>query len=156
MANAAKIKYRHQNDGLNEELSVFTSIDFRDAEDRTIQSAKEDSNINVIVKRFGLTGNARVPSVEPFYGDFSQVEDYQSAMNMLVVAQRAFDQLPSDVRRRFGNDPDQLIEFLHDPENVEEGRKLGLIKPEETPPAPQKVEVVNQPAPEPAKGSEGL
>lgn len=141
------VLFRHQNDGLAEEASIATSIVFDPSEDLAIQSAKDDADINVIVKRFGVTGQLGVPNVEPFYGDFSEVEDYQTAMNRVLEADRAFMQLSSDVRNKFRNDPARLIEFLADPENRDEARELGLLRPEDVIPAPMRVEVVNPPAP---------
>ena len=44
-----------------------------------------------------------------------------------------FDNLPSDVRNRFNNNPAQLLDFVADPENKEEAIELGLLpKPEIT------------------------
>lgn len=125
-------------------------IHFAPDTDKAVQSGKESADINVLVRRFGVTGNLPRPSMQPFYGDFSEVEDYRTAVDRVLAADRAFLQLPSDVRNRFNNDPAQLMEFLHSertPEMVEEGRRLGLIEPEEAIPAPMRVEVVNPPTP---------
>lgn len=149
------MKWRYAYDGDGDAVGKNTAISFADARDRTIQSAKEDSDINVIVRRFGVTGQVRLPNVEPFYGDFSMVEDYQTAMNLMIQAQRSFDQLPSDMRRRFGNDPAQLIDFVQDSNNYEEAEKLGLLRPKEAPPEPQLVRVVADPPPAGEKPPEG-
>lgn len=147
------MKWRYPYDGRAEEVGAETAIDFRDTKDRTIQSAKDDSDINVIVRRFGMTGQIRTANVEPFYGDFSGVDDYQSAMNMLLAAKQSFAELPADVRSRFGNDPALLIDFLHDDANLEEARKLGLCRPQEAPPEPQLVRIVPE-VPEAPPGGE--
>lgn len=131
------------------------AIHFDPSESQTVQSAKEDADINVIVKRFGLTGQIKAPNVEPFYGDFSGVDDYMSAQNMLVEAKAAFMELPAAVRDRFANDPAQLIEFVHNDANLEEARKLGLLKPKEAPPEPQMVRIVPDKPPEGVKPPEG-
>lgn len=141
------MRWRYAYDGDGDIIGRNTAKDFSHSVDRTIQSAKNDSDINVIVKRFGLTGQLRLSNVEPFYGDFSGVEDYQSAMNMLLDANRAFMDLPSEVRNRFANDPAKLIAFVNDDANVDEARKLGLLRPQEAAPAPMRVEVVNPPPP---------
>lgn len=120
------------------------AIDFSDAEDKTLQSFKDDADINNLVRRFKLTGQAPMPNMSPFYGDFTQVEDYQSAMNMIIAARESFHALPAEVRKKFNNDPAQLIEYLNDPKlDKAEARKLGLLKPEEAVPAPQKVMLVD-------------
>jgi len=104
---------------------------------KAIQSQKEESDINTIVKRFGLTGQLPQNVRTPLNIDFDGVFDFQSAMNVINDAQRAFSAMPADVRKRFGNDPAEFIDFASDPKNQEEARKLGLalpIKVEETPP----------------------
>lgn len=118
------------------------AIDFTHSVDRTVQSGKDDADINVIVKRFGLTGQIKPNNVQPFYGDFSGVDSYHEAQNMLVAAKQAFAELPSHVRERFANDPGNLIRFVSDDKNLEEARKLGLLRPQEAAPAPMRVEVV--------------
>lgn len=151
----AKIKWRFAYDGLEEEVSAATAVDFSDDPGYTMQDGKDDADINVLVRRFGVTGQVPRPSMEPFYGDFSEVSDYQSALNQLIEADNAFAGLPSDLRAKFDNEPAKLWNYLHDPElNVEEARALGLLKPEEVPPGPQKVEIVNVPPPPAGSGLE--
>jgi phage internal scaffolding protein len=91
------------------------------------QHAKDETDINTIVRRFGLTGelpnNVRVPR----YGDFTMVSDYQTAMNMVMEANEAFMQLPAEVRSRFNNDPGALVDFISDESNRAEAAKLGLV-----------------------------
>lgn len=96
---------------------------------RTIQSAKDETDINLIVRRFGLTG--QLPSGSPrlpTYGDFAEVDDFQSAMNAVRVAEESFLELPSTIRSRFGNNPQAFLEFVANPENVPEIVKMGLAK----------------------------
>lgn len=91
------------------------------------QHAKEESDINTIVRRFGLTGelpnNVRVPQ----YGDFTAATDYHTSMNAVLAANSAFMQLPADVRTRFNNDPGAFVDFCADEKNRDEAKKLGLI-----------------------------
>lgn len=94
----------------------------------TIQSDKDSCDINKILSTFNSTGvMSNIRTDEPFSGDFSGVTDFQSAMNAVVAAQDAFMELPADVRKRFNNDPGQLIDFLGDPQNRSEAVKLGLV-----------------------------
>ena len=94
----------------------------------TIQSQAADADINVMMKRFGVTGhfpqNPRVPS----YGDFSGINDYRTAIEAVRAADVAFLEFPAELRARFGNDPQQLLLFVSNPANLEEARKLGLAK----------------------------
>ena len=62
------------------------------------------------------------------FGDFSQSTDYTSVVLALDASKRAFESLPSSIRRRFNNDPAELVKFLEDPANREEAEKLGLIE----------------------------
>lgn len=103
-------------------------------EGRTQQAHKDDADINVIVRRFGLTGELPENFRMPVSGDFTGVSDFQTAMQMVVAAQEAFMELPGEMRARFNNDPAQLMAFLEDGSNRDEAEKLGLVqkKPEVT------------------------
>lgn len=96
----------------------------------TIQSDFEDTEINGIVRRFGVTGMLPNGGVTmPTYGDFTNdVVDYKSALNILRDADEQFMSLPSDLRARFSNSPAKLLDFLNDSGNMDEAVKLGLVK----------------------------
>ena len=93
----------------------------------TQQQFKDECDINNIMERFGLTGELPSNPLPPQYGDFSGVLDYHSAMNAILAAQDAFNELPAQLRARFDNDPNNLIEFLQDANNLDEAAKLGLV-----------------------------
>lgn len=97
-----------------------------------IQSARDETDINEIVRRFGLTGQLPVDIAAPQFGDFTEVVDYQSALNAVIAADAAFMAMPADTRKRFGNDPQLFVEFCSDAANADEMRKMGLL----VPPAP--------------------
>lgn len=107
-------------------------------ESLTVQSEKDDADLNVIMARYGVTG--RMPDVVkvPQYGDFTGVSDFQSALNVVRAAQEGFMELPADVRYRFANDPQRLLEFVNDSQNRDEAVRLGLVPA----PAPKPAEVV--------------
>lgn len=102
-------------------------------ESLAIQSEKDNCDINVIMKRFGQTGQlpngARLP---PLNGDFSDVvTDYGSALRLVREAEASFGALPAKVRERFKNSPEAFVAFCSDSGNIEELRKMGLAsKPE--------------------------
>lgn len=98
-------------------------------ESLAIQSAKDECDINTIVRRFGLTGELPNDVKVPMSGDYTDVVDYQTAMNVVIAADRAFMEFPAEVRARFSNDPQKLLEFVQDRGNLEEARKLGLAMP---------------------------
>lgn len=100
------------------------------------QQFLEESDINNIVERFGLNGQLPENPRMPQYGDFTQVGDFQSAMNAVIQAQSEFMQLPGKLRARFDHDPQQLLEFLANADNRVEAQSLGLLKAVEASPPP--------------------
>lgn len=93
------------------------------------QQFAEESDINFIADRYGLTGEMPQVLQLPAYQDFEGIFDFQSAQNAVIEAQRQFLTLPAKTRTRFDNDPQKLLAFLDDPENRAEAEFLGLIKP---------------------------
>lgn len=110
----------------------------------TQQHFKEECDVNRIMQRYEETGNwGEQTEVTPQFGDFSTEFEFRNAQDMIIRAREAFGELPSKLRKRFNNDPAELMDFLADENNKEEAVLLGLIeKPEETPvqetPAPER------------------
>jgi len=69
------------------------------------QHYRDECDINTILERFNVTGELPIGSVQPQYGDFSGVTDYQSALNAVMAAQDSFLALPAAIRAKFDNDP---------------------------------------------------
>lgn len=114
-------------------IRVITQVD---PKLMTNQQFKDECDINNIVRR-----QPHLPyrqNVEAgFYADLSEIPDYDESLRRIMSAQDKFNSLPSDLRNRFGNNPQQLIDFLADSQNDEESYKLGLkIKKEEPKPDP--------------------
>lgn len=110
---------------------------------RTIQSGKDDADINVIVRRFGVTGQLPPVLRMPSYGDFMGVNDFQSAMNVVRASEEAFMELPSAVRAKFGNSPQAFLDFASNPDNIDELRKMGLANPKKDDTLPKPVVPAN-------------
>lgn len=91
-----------------------------------VQSQKEEADINTIVKNFGVTGMVPTNVRAPVFGDFTDIEDYQTAIEAIRAAEESFLKMPADVRKRFENDPQAFVEFCSDERNAEEMKKLGL------------------------------
>ncbi len=91
------------------------------------QHMKDECDINVIVERFGVTGQLPQSPVSPTYGDFSGVTDYHSALNQINATMDDFMALPAQLRVRFDHDPVKLLQFLENEENRSEAIQLGLI-----------------------------
>lgn len=97
----------------------------------TKQSMRDECDINKIVKQWDRDGAPiHTAANPPTYGDFDTSMEYQDAMNQLMVADQAFMALPSRTRARVDNDPAKLIDFLADPDNLDEARSLGLVQSE--------------------------
>lgn len=109
---------------------------------KTQQQFKDEVDINTIVNRFGLTGELPDGARMPSYADFDGVLDYHTAMNAVRGADEAFMAIPADLRAFFQNDPQNLIEFLADPQNRDQALELGLIDK----PQPQMGENPTKPA----------
>jgi phage internal scaffolding protein len=91
------------------------------------QHMKDECDINVIIERFGVTGQLPVRAIEPSYGDFSGVSDYHTALNKIRAADEAFMALPAKLRAKFDHDPNALLNFLENEANKDEAIQLGLI-----------------------------
>ena len=91
------------------------------------QHMKDECDINILVERFGVTGNMPVAPIEPSYGDFSGVGDYHTALNKIKAADEAFMALPAKIRAKFDHDPNALLNFLQNEENRDEAIQIGLI-----------------------------
>jgi phage internal scaffolding protein len=91
------------------------------------QHMKDECDINVLVERFGVTGQLPQTPIEPTYGDFSGVSDYHSALNAIKAADTAFMGLPAQLRAKFDHDPNALLQFLQNEQNRDEAIMLGLI-----------------------------
>jgi len=102
-------------------------VDFSDSPSLTIQSAAEECDINVIIDRANRGMMIAENTATPQFGDFSEVADYQSMLNSVILAQDMFAELPARVRDRFMNDPAKLLEFVSDPSNRDEAIRLGLV-----------------------------
>lgn len=100
----------------------------------THQSFKDECDINTIVKRFGLTGELPQDYKPPVSGDFTNVVDYSTAMQAIADANSRFMEMPPQLRERFENDPQRLMDFLDNDKNREEAIQLGIVNPATTPP----------------------
>ena len=120
-----------------------------DDESLAIQSARDETDINTIVRRFGLTGELPGDFDMPQSGDFTNVVDFHGAMNLVRASQEEFLRVPAEIRARFNNDPGRFMAFLDNDDNRAEATKMGLLKDPVKPPEPVSVRVV----PEPGSGT---
>lgn len=113
---------------------------------RTKQSFKDESDLNVLVKRFTPRDLQAIANsnVSPMYGDVSDIPDFQSAQNNVRRITEYFEGLPSDVRNTYGNSVSEFVSQMSRPENADRAVELGFL-------------ASPQPAVEtPSRGSEGV
>lgn len=141
--------YRPVSDAVRE-LTNFTNTDPETGEvypSMTRQSEMAACDIHNILKQFSQTGFeqlVRERAAQGQYADLTSLPDYQEALNVVLDAQAAFAALPSQIRDRFNNSPEEFITFVGDPANQDEAIRLGLATDTRTPePPPTKVEVIN-------------
>lgn len=95
---------------------------------RTKQEFKDECDINQILKQWIKTGQAPYMATPAEYGDFSVVTDFRESIELVTKTKQQFAALPSHLRDRFGNSPNQMLSFLEDNENMEEAIKLGIVQ----------------------------
>lgn len=145
----SKNKFRKKYDGLRHRVSPnYIDPETKEPfESKTIQSGKNEANINNIIKKYDkrqLVADAQAAIKN--YGDFTTINEYQESQNIIAQATQSFAALPSEIRQRFGNNPGEFFEFATNPANNAELIKLGLAtKVEEIQEIIQKVEITNPP-----------
>jgi len=115
----------------DERPNLASDLSFVGDKGVTKQSDLKDTDINVLFKKLERTG--QLPDViakNGSYGDFSNVPDYQEAVNIVNHANEQFSLLDVTIRNRFENDPVKFLGFVSDPNNIDEIEKMGLLKPE--------------------------
>lgn len=97
---------------------------------RTQQSAKDACDINHIMRKYKATGHLTHLNQKPgMYMDLTEIKDYQGSLDKILKAKESFMTLPAETRKRFGNDPGVMLEFLSDERNIDESVRLGLRLP---------------------------
>lgn len=106
---------------------------------RTKQSFVAQCDINNIIKQFRQTGQIAHMSARALQGTYEDLPDpmdFQDALNIVLDSEAAFATLPSQVRARFGNDPNEFLSFMANPANQDEIIKMGLATDKRPPPPP--------------------
>lgn len=99
----------------------------------TEQAHKDTCDVNKIIRKYDKQGLiTHVSRFEAKFGDVTGLE-FKAAQDKVIAAQAMFNELPSEIRNRFGNDPSKLLSFMDNPDNRDEAIKLGLINKNWTP-----------------------
>ena len=113
----------------------------------TEQHFKAECDINNIVAQYQQTGVLPQGNREPLFGDFADFpQDLMSAQRYFDDAQERFMQLDATIRKEFGNNPAQLLDFIRDDKNRDRAIELGLIdrpSPANTTVQPQETNVLS-------------
>lgn len=120
--------------------------ELRQAIGRTVQSFKDDCDINKIMEKYATTG--ALPDLikqNPQYGDFASAPDYQTALNLVNHAHEQFENLEAHIRERFNNDPSKFLAFCADPNSFDEMVKMGLAIAQEAPESKSELPAVKRP-----------
>lgn len=104
------------------------------------QQFKEEVDINTIMRRFNATGSFPEWRREGIYGDFSGIYDYEDAEAKVAEVDRRFMGLPAELRERFENNPQKLMEAVQSLSAEEFGALVA-------PPVVEVVAPVEEPAP---------
>lgn len=93
----------------------------------TEQSHKDKCDVNNIIKKYDQTGLLiHINQFEAKFGDMTG-NDYKEMLDKVIQAKENFNELPNHIRKRFMNNPEELLRFMEDPNNREEAIKLGLV-----------------------------
>jgi hypothetical protein len=98
----------------------------------TQQQFKDEADINYIVSMYDSSGvmptfHGDGQPAQPVFGDFASLPDNAQEMyNRMIEAKSNFDNLPLAVRKRFNYDPAAFLEFVDNPENLDDLVAMGL------------------------------
>jgi phage internal scaffolding protein len=93
----------------------------------TEQHHKNECDVNEIIKKYDKEGLiSHITKIEAKFGDLTGA-DFKNAMDLITNSQSMFNQLPPEIRARFKNSPEHLLNFMEDPNNRNEAIQLGLI-----------------------------
>lgn len=91
---------RHQGDNKQDEYNRRTAVIFNPADDTTRQEYKTESDINVILDRFGIDAFKNMPTPNST-GTFDFTIGLQDAMHAANGAREVFAQLPEGLRAKY-------------------------------------------------------
>ncbi len=91
------------------------------------QSFKAECDINNIMKKYIKTGMiTHVNENAGRFVDVGEVGSYHEAVTRVRETQKFFEGLPTAIRDEFGHDVSEFLDFIGDPDNRSEVRRMGL------------------------------
>lgn len=103
---------------------------------RTKQSFRDECDVNHIMRPYEKIGAFPEQTSSPQYFDLTSLpSNFQEMQDIVINAQEQFMALPSQIRKKFHNDPVQFVDFCQDPANQEQLYDMGLAeRPQEQQP----------------------
>lgn len=95
-----KKQLRKQDDAMGDAYSDLTGISFLDTKDLARQEFKDEADVNVLLRKFGV-GVPQKPN--PVFGDVDYTVDLQSALTAAREASFAWSKLPMTIRTKYRN-----------------------------------------------------
>ena len=96
-------------------------------ESLTQQHFAHEADVRNIIKQYDKTGLiANVQKGVARYGDYSEVNEYREALDLVNQANATFAELPAELREMFQNNAGTFLEFATNPENENKMIELGL------------------------------
>ena len=96
-------------------------------ESLTQQHFAHEADVRNIIKQYDKTGLiANVQKGVAQYGDYSEVNEYREALDLVNDANGMFAELPAELREMFQNNAGTFLEFATNPQNNEKMIELGL------------------------------
>lgn len=129
----ARFVWRNQYDTARDAIERKLAETQPEGETLTVQHMKDETDINVVMERFGITDGSRLPTmdfskVDPsYYGDFSDATDLRTALARFDEAAQRFMLLPAKLRARFNNNWHELHDWVSNPANLDEAIGLGML-----------------------------
>lgn len=96
----------------------------------TQQHFKQECDINFILRKYQKTGLIdHVAKHQGSYADLTDGVTFQEAINLIHDAQESFDTLPSSIRKKFNNNPQEFLDYVSDEANYDDLVAMGLANP---------------------------
>lgn len=109
------------------------------AEGKTVQQDVDSADINIILRRAGITDPRQVVAPDGIFWDTTELGDYRVLADRLAVVNAYFSNLPAEVRKQYANDPLVFLDEANTDEGVLKLQRLGLVEkapPQEAPNPP--------------------
>lgn len=89
---------RRQSDGRQDEFSDAGALDTSHMKSLARQEFKDETDVNVLLRKYGV----HVPQRQTHFGAIDTDVDLQQAIDAVHQAKSAWDQLPENLKERYG------------------------------------------------------